>query len=62
MRRRWLAEVVLPVEGAGEPEGFRAFVEARSSALLRSGWLLTGDWTSAVARVADALSIFGSAA
>lgn len=26
-----------------EPEGFRAFVAARSAALVRSAWLLTGD-------------------
>src|SRR5580704_18100067 len=35
------------VEHLAEPDGFRDFVEARSSALLRSGWLLTGDWPSA---------------
>jgi hypothetical protein len=29
---------VLPVDGPTEPDGFREFVEARSSALLRSGW------------------------
>jgi RNA polymerase sigma-70 factor (sigma-E family) len=46
----------MPVEGGGEPEGFRAFVEARSSALLRSGWLLTGDWTSAEDLVQTALA------
>lgn len=27
----------------GEPEGFREFVAARSAALLRTAWLLTGD-------------------
>ena len=27
----------------GEPEGFRDFVAARSAALTRSAWLLTGD-------------------
>jgi RNA polymerase sigma-70 factor (sigma-E family) len=42
--------------GAREPEGFRAFVEARSSALLRSGWLLTGDWMSAEDLVQTALA------
>lgn len=40
----------------GEPEGFRAFVEARSPALLRSGWLLTGDWPSAEDLVQTALA------
>jgi RNA polymerase sigma-70 factor (sigma-E family) len=30
-----------------EPEGFREFVNARSKALLRSAWLLTGDWGAA---------------
>jgi RNA polymerase sigma-70 factor (sigma-E family) len=40
----------------GEPDGFRAFVEGRSSALLRSGWLLTGDWTSAEDLVQTALA------
>src|SRR6266581_3108086 len=35
---------VLPVDGRpSEPDGFRDFVEAWSNALLRSGWLLTGD-------------------
>lgn len=42
--------------GGREPEGFRAFVEARSSALLRSGWLLTGDWMSAEDLVQTALA------
>jgi RNA polymerase sigma-70 factor (sigma-E family) len=44
------------VEGGGEPEGFRAFVQARSPALLRSGWLLTGDWPSAEDLVQTALA------
>jgi RNA polymerase sigma-70 factor (sigma-E family) len=39
-----------------EPEGFREFVQARSSALLRSGWLLTGDWPSAEDLVQTALA------
>ena len=39
-----------------EPDGFRDFVEARSPALLRSGWLLTGDWTSAEDLVQTALA------
>lgn len=42
--------------GGGEPDGFRAFVEARSPALLRSGWLLTGDWPSAEDLVQTALA------
>jgi hypothetical protein len=48
---------VLPVDGRpSEPDGFRDFVEARSSALLRSGWLLTGDWPSAGAASSVAVS------
>ncbi len=39
-----------------EPDGFRDFVEARSTALLRSGWLLTGDWPSAEDLVQTALA------
>jgi len=42
--------------GGREPDGFRAFVEARSSALMRSGWLLTGDWMSAEDLVQTALA------
>jgi RNA polymerase sigma-70 factor (sigma-E family) len=30
-----------------EPDGFREFVAARSRALLRTAWLLTGDWAAA---------------
>ena len=44
------------VEHLAEPDGFRDFVETRSSALLRSGWLLTGDWTSAEDLVQTALA------
>jgi len=44
------------VEHLTEPDGFRNFVQARSSALLRSGWLLTGDWTSAEDLVQTALA------
>jgi len=48
---------VLPVEGRpSEPDGFRDFVETRSQALLRSGWLLTGDWPSAEDLVQTALA------
>jgi RNA polymerase sigma-70 factor (sigma-E family) len=39
-----------------EPDGFREFVQARSGALLRSGWLLTGDWPSAEDLVQTALA------
>ena len=55
---RALASVeVLPVDGRpSEPDGFREFVESRSSALLRSGWLLTGDWPSAEDLVQTALA------
>jgi RNA polymerase sigma-70 factor (sigma-E family) len=42
--------------GAAEPDGFRVFVETRSPALLRAGWLLTGDWTSAEDLVQAALA------
>ena len=48
---------MLPVDARPpEPDGFREFVEARSSALLRSGWLLTGDWPSAEDLVQTALA------
>src|SRR3954451_17565457 len=40
----------------GEPDGFREFVALRSPALLRTGWLLTGDWFLAQDLVQDALS------
>ena len=43
------------VEHLAEPDGFRDFVAARSSALLRSGWLLTGDWALAEDLVQTAL-------
>lgn len=33
----------------GEPAGFRDFAAARSATLLRTGWLLTGDWQLAQA-------------
>ena len=39
-----------------EPDGFREFVQARSAALLKSGWLLTGDWPSAEDLVQTALA------
>ena len=38
-----------------EPPGFRAFVEARSAALVRSAWLLTGDESAAEDPVQSAL-------
>jgi len=44
------------VEHLAEPDGFRDFVAARSPELLRSGWLLTGDWTSAEDLVQTALA------
>jgi RNA polymerase sigma-70 factor (sigma-E family) len=37
-------------------EGFDAFVAARSPALLRTAWLLTGDWASAQDLVQSALA------
>jgi hypothetical protein len=44
MSRALTSVEVLPVDDRpSEPDGFREFVEARSSALRRSGWLLTGD-------------------
>jgi RNA polymerase sigma-70 factor (sigma-E family) len=39
----------------GEPEGFGEFVALRSPALLRTAWLLTGDWASAQDLVQEAL-------
>ncbi len=39
----------------GEPDGFREFVETRSRELLRSAWLLTGDWHAAEDLVQTAL-------
>jgi RNA polymerase sigma-70 factor (sigma-E family) len=38
-----------------EPDGFREFVESRSTDLLRSAWLLTGDWHAAEDLVQSAL-------
>jgi RNA polymerase sigma-70 factor (sigma-E family) len=40
----------------GEPVGFREFVAARSRSLLRTGWLLTGDWHTAQDLVQTALA------
>jgi RNA polymerase sigma-70 factor (sigma-E family) len=51
-----LVDTLTGVEHLTEPDGFRDFVQARSSALLRSGWLLTGDWTSAEDLVQTALA------
>jgi RNA polymerase sigma-70 factor (sigma-E family) len=39
-----------------EPEGFRAYVEARQGALLGMAWLLTGDWQHAEDLVQTALA------
>ena len=39
-----------------EPEGFREFVANRSRALLRTAWLLTGDWSLAQDLVQTALA------
>src|SRR3954447_4076424 len=39
-----------------EPDGFREFVAARSRALLRTAWLLTGDWATAQDLVQTALA------
>lgn len=38
-----------------EPDGFREFVAARSAALVRSAWLLTGDEAAAQDLVQTAL-------
>lgn len=38
-----------------EPQGFREFVRVRSTDLLRSAWLLTGDWHTAQDLVQTAL-------
>lgn len=40
----------------GEPAGFREFVATRSRSLLRTGWLLTGDWHTAQDLVQTALA------
>lgn len=40
-----------------ESAGFSEFVEANSSALLRAGWLLTGDWSSAEDLVQTAFAV-----
>ena len=39
-----------------EPDGFREFVASRSRPLLRSAWLLTGDWALAEDLVQSALA------
>ncbi len=39
-----------------EPAGFREFVQDNSRALLRTGWLLTGDWAAAEDLVQSALA------
>jgi RNA polymerase sigma-70 factor (sigma-E family) len=41
---------------SSEPDGFRAFVDASSRPLLRSAWLLTGDWAVAEDLVQTALA------
>jgi RNA polymerase sigma-70 factor (sigma-E family) len=51
-----LVDTLTGVEHLAEPDGFRDFVEARSSSLLRSGWLLTGDWPIAEDLVQTALA------
>jgi RNA polymerase sigma-70 factor (sigma-E family) len=57
MSRALTSMEVLPVDDRpSEPDGFREFVDARSGALLRSGWLLTGDWPSAEDLVQTALA------
>jgi RNA polymerase sigma-70 factor (sigma-E family) len=38
------------------PDGFEEFVGVRGQALLRTGWLLTGDWASAEDLVQTALA------
>ncbi|GAA5186599.1 SigE family RNA polymerase sigma factor [Rugosimonospora acidiphila] len=39
-----------------EPDGFREYVVARQTALLRTAWLLTGDWQQAEDLVQAALA------
>jgi len=39
-----------------EPDGFRAFVVSRQASLLRTAWLLTGDWQAAEDLVQVALA------
>jgi RNA polymerase sigma-70 factor, ECF subfamily len=41
---------------SAEAEGFAQFVEARRRALLRTAWLLTGDWAPAEDLVQTAVS------
>jgi len=43
-------------ERGAEPVGFREFVETHSRSLLRTAWLLTGDWASAEDLVQTALA------
>jgi len=43
-------------EHLAEPVGFREFVETHSRSLLRTAWLLTGDWASAEDLVQSALA------
>jgi RNA polymerase sigma-70 factor (sigma-E family) len=40
----------------GEPVGFREFVQVHSRGLLRTAWLLTGEWASAEDLVQTALA------
>jgi RNA polymerase sigma-70 factor (sigma-E family) len=49
-------DTVPGVASPAEPDGFRDFVQARSRALLRAGWLLTGDWPAAEDLVQTALA------
>jgi len=44
-----------------EPDGFREFVQARSPALLRAAWLLTGNQDTAQDLVQTALAAPGRA-
>lgn len=39
-----------------EPDGFAEFVSARSPALLRTAWLLTGDWSQSQDLVQESLA------
>jgi len=47
---------VTPVTAEG-PAGFDAFVAGQSRTLLRSAWLLTGEWTEAEDLVQTALAV-----
>jgi RNA polymerase sigma-70 factor (sigma-E family) len=52
-----VAQVLNAGVGNSEPDGFREFVDTSSRALLRTAWLLTGEWASAEDLVQTALAV-----